>query len=161
MDINNDWIEIRRHFNRSFRSSLHVSIASLGPDNIPTATPIGSLFLNRDQTGIYFEKYPYKLARFAHINDTVCVLGVNSDKFFWINSLMKGRFDRCPAIKLYGRLGPLRNASAVEVKKLRKRMSPTRWLKGHHYLWSDMEKVREITFTHAEPIRLGDMTSHL
>jgi len=49
MDIKSNWKEIKRHFNRSFRTNFHVSIASVDKDNNPTVTPIGSLFLNNNQ----------------------------------------------------------------------------------------------------------------
>ena len=61
MDIHSDWNIIRNHFNKSFRTNFHVSIATVDSENNPTVTPIGSLFLNDNQTGFYFEKYPSKL----------------------------------------------------------------------------------------------------
>jgi len=57
MDIISNWKEIRKHFNLSFRSNFHVSIASVDRENNPTVTPIGYLFLNNNQTGFYFEKW--------------------------------------------------------------------------------------------------------
>ena len=54
MNITENWNQIRQHVNKSFSSSLHVSIASVDEDGNPTVTPIGSLFLNKDQTGFYF-----------------------------------------------------------------------------------------------------------
>ncbi|RLD22318.1 MAG: pyridoxamine 5'-phosphate oxidase family protein, partial [Bacteroidetes bacterium] len=78
MDIKSNWDKIRMHFNKSFSSNFHVSIASIGTDDTPTVTPIGSLFLNFDQTGYYFEKYPTKLPTYARINKKICVLAVNS-----------------------------------------------------------------------------------
>jgi len=102
MDIKTNWKEIRMHFSKSFKSSLHVSIASVNADNNPTVTPIGSLFLNDDQTGFYFEKFPTKLPVNVSLNPNVCVLGVNSSKWFWVKSLFKEKFTSTPAIKLYG-----------------------------------------------------------
>ena len=61
MDIQENWTAIRKHFNTSFRSNFHVSIASVDDQNLPTVTPIGSLFLNRGQNGFYFEKFPKHL----------------------------------------------------------------------------------------------------
>ena len=105
MDLKLNWDKIRKHFNRSFSSNFHVSIASIGADDTPTVTPIGSLFLNNDQTGFYFEKYPSKLQTYSGINKKICVLAVNSNTWFWIKSLFIGRFNKYPAIKLYGVLG--------------------------------------------------------
>ncbi|MGB5554956.1 MAG: hypothetical protein WBM83_09890, partial [Flavobacteriaceae bacterium] len=74
MDIKRDWTTIRKHFNTSFRTNFHVSVASVDSENNPTVTPIGSLFLNDEQIGFYFEKYPSKLPIHAKSNTNICVL---------------------------------------------------------------------------------------
>ena len=161
MELIGNWDKIRKHFSNSFSSSLHVSIASVDSDNNPTTTPIGSLFLNLDQTGFYFEKYPSKLPKHSKSNKNICVLGVNSSKWFWAKSLFIGRFPDYPAIKLYGKLGEKRKASEIEIRGLKRRLRTTKRLKGHKYLWDQVEFVREITFTRAEKINLGKMTEKL
>ncbi|MEO8173313.1 MAG: hypothetical protein ABI581_09530 [Sediminibacterium sp.] len=158
MDIIENWSDIRKHFNKSFRTNFHVSIASVGKDNNPTVTPIGSLFLNNNQTGFYFEKFPTKLPENSKANKQICVLGVNSSTMFWLTSLFIGQFKSYPAIKLYGHLGEKRKATDIEIKRLDSRMQTTKWLKGNKYLWGHMDVVREITFTKAEKINLGKMT---
>ena len=161
MDIKTEWKKIKLHFNKSFRSNFHVSIASVDAAQNPTVTPIGSLFLNKDQTGFYFEKYPSKLPVHAKSNQKICVLAVNSNVWLWIRSLFTGKFNSYPAIKLYGELGEKRNATEIENNKLKKRMRFTNGMKGTKYLWGDMEFVRDITFTKAEKINLGKMTKDL
>ncbi len=158
MDIKEDWKQIRIHFSKSFKSCLHVSIASVDVDNNPTVTPIGSLFLNGNQTGFYFEKFPSKLPEHAEQNNNICLLGVNSNRWFWIKSLYKVVFKDPPAIKLYGTLGKRRKATEIETNRLARRMRATKRLKGHDYLWGEMCYVREVTFTRAESIKLGRMT---
>ena len=161
MDIEKDWIGIKDHFNKTFRTNFHVSIASVDSHNDPPVTPIGSFFLNDDQSGFYFEKYPSKLPRYAGINKRVCVLAVNRGSLFWMKLLIIGRFKSYPAIKLYGELGELRKASEKEKQRLDRRMIATKGLKANKYLWGDMNQVRDITFTKAEKINLGEMTNHL
>jgi len=162
MDIKSDWNStIRRHFSKSFNSSLHVSIASVDADNNPTVTPIGSLFLNKDQSGFYFEKFPTKIPVNINSNTNVCVLAVNSSKWFWIRSLFKEKFTNSPAIKLYGKLGDKRKATEDENRALERRMRSTNMLKGHKYLWGKMDSVREITFSKAEKVNLGKMTTKI
>jgi hypothetical protein len=138
-----------------------VSIASVDVENNPTVTPIGSLFLNNNQTGFYFEKFPSKLSKHAEQNKNICVLGVNSNRWFWTKSLFKVKFKEYPAVKLYGVLGKRRKATEEETNRLAKRMRLTNKLKGHTYLWSDMENIRELIFTKAEKINLGKMTKQL
>lgn len=161
MDIKSNWSDIKIHFSKSFSSSLHVSIASVDSDNNPTTTPIGSLFLNNDQTGFYFEKFPTKLPNHSKSNRMICVLGVNSSKWFWIKSLFKEQFKSNPAIKLYGELGERRKATEIEISRLNRRMRGTRGFKGNTYLWSNMPDIRELTFIKAEKINLGKMTEQL
>ncbi len=161
MDLIINWDSIRKHFNKSFRSNFYVSVASVDSNNNPTITPIGSMFLNDNQTGFYFEKFISKLPENAKTNTKICVLGVNSDRFFWIKSLFSGRFSKHPAIKLYGELGNKRKATSKEISRLNRRMKATNGLKGNSYLWKNMEYIREIRFTKAEKINLGKMTNHL
>jgi hypothetical protein len=161
MEIKSDWPAIRRHFNKSFSTNFHVSIASVDHENNPLITPIGSLFLRKEQRGFYFEKYPSKLPANAAQHPSICVLAVNSGVLFWLKSLFMGRFVSYPAIKLYGRLGQRRTATEDELSKLQKRMSITKTLKGNHYLWGEMSIVREVFFERVEVVRFGKMTDHL
>jgi hypothetical protein len=161
MDIRSNWNEIKSHFDRSFKTNFHVSIASVDENNNPTVTPIGSLFIRNNQTGFYFEKYPTKLPINAEINKNICVLAINSDTWFWLKSLFAGEFKSYPAIKLYGELGEKRKATDVEIKRLNGRMKSTKGFKGNKYLWGKMEYVRDISFIKAEKIILGKMTNDL
>jgi len=161
MDIKKNWNSIRIHFSKSFQSSLHVSIASVDAENNPTVTPIGSLFLNDNQTGFYFEKFPSKLPLHAEQSKNICALAVNSNRWFWTKSLFKVMFEKYPAVKLYGTLGERRKATEKEINRLKRRMRLTKGLKGHKYLWGEMETIRELTFTKVEKINLGKMTSKL
>ncbi|MGO4919072.1 hypothetical protein [Maribacter spongiicola] len=161
MKITQDWKKIRTHFNKSFSSNFHISIASVDAENNPTVTPIGSLFLNDNQSGFYFEKFPKKLPLHAKTNKNVCLLGVNSSRLFWLGALFKEKFSDYPAIKLYGELGERRLATEQETKRLNRRMRMTKGLKGNTYLWGKMEYVRDIKFTKAEKINLGKMTASL
>lgn len=161
MDIETNWKEIKNHFNKCFRTNFHVSIASVDKDNNPTVTPIGTLFLNNDRTGFYFEKYPTKLPINGKNNPNICILGVNSNIWFWLKSLLIGKFKKHPAIKVYGQLGERRKATEVEIKRLNRRMKSTKGFKGNMYLWGKMEDVRDITFSYAEKINLGEMTEKL
>ena len=161
MNINSDWNKIRLHFNKSFRTNFHVSIASVDSDNKPTITPIGSLFLNDNQTGFYFEKFPTKLPQHAINNKNICVLSVNSSSLFWVKALFRNKFSNYPAIKLYGELGERRKATEKEISRLNRRMKMTNSLKGNTYLWKKMEFIREIKFTKSEKINLGEMTKAL
>lgn len=161
MDIKENWTEIRKHFNVSFRSNFHVSIASVDDQNMPTVTPIGSLFLNDDQGGFYFEKFPALLPEHAKSNKNICALAVNSGTWFWIKSLLLGKFKSYPGIKLYGQLGERRKATDKEIARLNRRMKASKGLPGNTFLWGRMEYIREVHFSRVEKIHLGKMTAEL
>ena len=159
MEINKDWAIIKKHVKDSFKSNLHVSIAAVNDKNEPVVTPIGTLFLNDDLTGFYFEKFTSGLSKYCNQNNKVCVLAVNSNKIFWIKSLFKGQFTKHPALKIHGELAEKRKATQKEKHALTRRMRNTKSLKGHQYLWSDMDSVRMINFTKVETMKLGKMTA--
>lgn len=161
MDMIDNWSAIRKHFSQSFGSSLHVSISSVASDNRPMVTPVGTVFLNKDQSGFYFEKFVSSLPKHASQNNHICILAVNSNKLFWLKSLFRARFDTYPAYRLYGKLGKRREATESEISALKKRLKTTRRLKGHKYLWGDMKEVREIRFHKGEKINIGKMTQAL
>ncbi len=156
-----EWRKIRDHFNRSFRSSLHVSIGSVTTEGMPNVTPIGTFFLNSNQSGFYFEKFASSIPMHANDYPYVCVLGVRSKKYFWLKALYRNKFKEYPAIKLFGRLGEKRKATSIEISRLNKRMKSTRGLRGNKYLWSDMTWVRDIVFDRYEGSNLGKMTAEI
>lgn len=45
-----DWKNIQQVFAAAQKSSLHASIATVDPSGQPTITPIGTIFLNDNQT---------------------------------------------------------------------------------------------------------------
>lgn len=161
INIKDNWHKIRTHFSKTFAASMHVSIASVNENNQPTITPIGSLFLNDNQTGFYFEKFATKLNVNSKTNKNICILAVNSSKWFWAKSLFKMNFSEYPAVKLYGELGIKREATEKEYQAFKRRIRQTKRLKGSNYLWQDMSFVREFIFTKGEKINLGIMTKNL
>jgi len=69
---------------RSFRSSLHYAFASVNADGTPHLTPIGSLLLREEEpTGFYFELFTRQLPHNLE-QPQVCILAVNSSKWFWL-----------------------------------------------------------------------------
>ncbi len=161
MEIKTNWPEIKRIFKRSFRSSLHYAIATVGENGEPHITPIGSLILGKPGQGIYFEEFPHKLPRNLQTNQTVCVLAVDSGISFWLRSLLGGKFVSPPGIRLYGIAGELREATEKEIELWQRRVRRVRFTKGHTMMWKKMRMVREITFTRAEPVQMGEMTKGL
>jgi hypothetical protein len=153
------WNEIKRLFERSFVSSFHYSIASVTDVGEPHVTPIGSLILGRPGQGFYFEEYATQLPRNYLNNRNICILAVDSGRWFWIKSLIGGRFASAPAIRLYGLAGERREASKKELILWHKRVKPMSFSKGHAMMWQNMKMVREIEITKVLPVHMGKMTA--
>lgn len=158
MELNQNWEQVKILFRESFKSSFHFAIASITDNGEPHVTPIGSLILGKPGHAIYFEEFPGQLPQNYQSNPHICVLAVNSGLWFWFRSLFKGKFPTPPAVRLYGKAGQLRNASAEEIELWQKRVRAVRFTKGHEIMWSNMKKVREIEFSRIEPVLLGPMT---
>ena len=159
MDLISNWKEVKTLFKKSFKSSFHFAIATVTEKGEPHVTPIGSLILGKPGHGIYFEKFPQHLPHNLGINKQICVLAVNSSRWFWFKSLLRGKFTSPPAVRLHGVVGDLREATDTEIALWQKRVKSVGFSKGHAMIWRGMSMVRDIEFTRIEPVQLGEMTS--
>lgn len=159
MDIETHWHIVKKVFKQSFSSSFHFSIASVDENGKPHVTPIGSLILGKPGHAIYFEEFTNKLPINIATNKSICVLAVNSGKWFWLKSLISGQFSEPPSLRLEGETGDLREATEQEVGLWHKRVKSVKFTKGHKLLWKNMGMVREIKFTKIIPVKIGLMTS--
>ena len=160
-NINDNWSEIKYLFHQCMQSSMHASIASVSASGQPHVTPIGSLMLAKPGHGYYFEAFTSNMPRNFQHNREVCVLLANSSKWFWFKSLLAGRFQSPPGIRLRGKVGARRAATSDEIRRFQQQVKMARWLKGHKLLWAGMASVRDIEFTSVEPIRIGLITRKL
>ena len=160
MDLTTNWKEVKSLFKNAFGSSFHFAIATVNENGAPHVTPIGSLILGDTGHGIYFEKFTKNLPLNYGSNKKVCVLAVNSSKWFWLKSLVTGKFKSPPAVRLYGVVGDLRKATETEIALWHKRVKIVSFTKGHALIWRSMSMVRDINFTKIEPVQFGEMTRH-
>ena len=159
--IKKEWKRIREHFRRSRQANSHFVISIVDDQGYPRTIPIGSLMLNRDPSAYFFERFTSSISRYGEPGQRICVLAVNTNRWFWIRSIFKGRFFRPPAIRLYGRLGELREGTPEERDRFQRLVKPVRRTKGYRLMWKDMSRVRELTFERAEGANLGKMTEAL
>ena len=152
------WRDIKVLFRQSLTSSMHFSIASVTAEGQPHVTPIGSLMLGKPGHAIYFEAFTSKMPQNFKSNQKVCVMAVNSSKWFWLKSLIKGQFATPPSVRLHGTAGIRREANTQEIARWQKQVNNLKWTKGHALMWSGMSAVREIQFDTLEPIKIGKMT---
>jgi hypothetical protein len=158
MELKENWTDIQRLFGQAFKSSFHYALATVNEKGEPHVTPIGSLILCEPGHGYYFEEFPQQLPRNLGKNKQVCVLAVNSSRWFWVKSLFGGRFASPPAMRLYGTVGDLREATENEIESWHRRVRTVRSSKGYSLMWKNMKKVRDITFSRVEPVHMGKMT---
>lgn len=151
------WPEIRRVFWSAFLSSVHYAIASVDEQGDPNVTPIGTLILREPGEAIFFQRFTRGLPQNLEHNRKVCVLAVNSGRFFWLRSLLAGGFPTAPAIRLYGTVGDLRDATAEEIALWKRRVWPAALTPGYRRIWADMNREREIRFTHARQMEIPTM----
>ena len=133
-------------------SSLHCAIATVGADGMPHITPIGTVFLHDEPRGFFFDRYTSTLATHLAHDNRVCLLAVNSGRLFWLRSLLRARFASAPGVRLYGTVGPLREASTKERHRVQARTRASKWMKGSRLLWGDFTHVRDIEFSSFRPV---------
>lgn len=161
MDQMNDelaWESVTSLFRRTFRSTLHYSVATVGPDGAPHVTPIASVLLTEPGRGILFDIFTSRLAFNLEHDPRLCVMAVDTTKRFWLKSLLRARFGLPPATRLTGTAGPRRRATVEEQQRWLRRVRPLSRLKGHALLWGNLAHVRDLAFDEVVPVRLGSMT---
>jgi uncharacterized protein len=152
------WDKITAYYPKLIRSSMYCSIASTDPNGRPNVTPIGTLFLNNNKTGFYFDMHTKVLAQNLEHNPEVCILFVNTSKLLWFRSLLKNKFIQPSGFKLMGTVGNKRQATETEKARFEKMIKRLRNLKGYKTLWANHKYVREISFYEYIPLVTGEMT---
>ncbi len=153
-----EWQSVTSLFRRTFRSTLHYSVATVGPDGAPHVTPIASVMLTEPGRGILFDIFTSRLALNLEHDPRLCVMAVDTTTRFWLTSLIRGRFGLSPAARLTGTAGPRRRATAKEQQRWLRRVRPLSRLRGHALLWGNLTHVRDLAFDEVVPVRLGAMT---
>jgi uncharacterized protein len=155
------WTIVRKLFAKTFLSSFHYAVATVGADGAPHVTPIGSLILRDNGKGFFFEEYLGATARNFQQDKRICVLAVHTSRWEFLKSLFLGRFTSPPAVRLTGTVGEKREATPEEMVLFRRRVGRFRFLKGHNLLWGRLRFVRDVTFDAVLPVRAGVMTAGL
>jgi hypothetical protein len=73
-------------------------------------------------------------------------MSVNGSRWFWLKSLLFGKFRTPPMTKLYGTLGERRPATAAEIERGNQRLGRMKMLPGGKLLFGKMGFVREVQF---------------
>lgn len=161
MDLTENWVQVRAAFEAGIASSKHAAIATVGSDGFPHVTPIGFVFLREDRTAFYFEEYTRRMRENLERDPRVCLMSVNTGGWFWLTSLLKGRFESPPGVRLMGTAGARRPATEAEKDAYRARVKSLRATRGYELIWRDLSHVRDITLERFEPVVYPRMTDGL
>lgn len=148
-----NWIAVRRFVHRqSFFCAMGVI-----ENGAVRLFPIGSLKFAEDGTATYFELY----ARPTEEGTPLSCLAVNLSPWFWIRSLLKGKFEQPPGLRLQGEMGPRQQATEAERARFHRAVGWLRWTKGGRTLWPDAKYSRVVRFHSVQPLLTGKMTRGL
>jgi hypothetical protein len=139
------------------RSVPYCALATINQDGSPRVTPVSSLVLGEDRTGFYFEEFSTSMSGNLDRDHRICVLVVTNKNSFWKGALFRGRMSGPPAVRLWGEVGPRREATAEEIEAYRHPIKAFRFFKGYKNLWGVMKHGREIRFHDFEPVNCGPM----
>ena len=148
-----DWQKIRWFIHRR---TLFCTAAVLQEGEV-RLFPIGSLRLGPEGQATYFEIFARPVAEGTRIN----FLAVDINPLFWLRSLLRGRFEHPPALRLRGTAGARRAVTEEEREKWLRRMGWLLRTRGGKLMWSRPERVREVKFESVLPVRVAGMTTHL
>ena len=157
------WAQVRDVVSRGQSRALHCALGSINADGSPHLTPIGSLRLGQPGHAIYLDVANVTLGRNLDRDPRCAVMAVDSSRTLWLRSLLTGRFDEAPGVRLLGTVGPPRPSTEEESERFARAVKPALRTRGGRNLWGrlDQARARDITFHSVVPVRLPRMTNHL
>ena len=141
-----------------FAQAMYCSVATVNHKGQPHISPIGSIVLLNKNKGLYFEKFTKSIPNNADSNPYATIMCVNDRKWFWLKSLIAGKFKKPPAIRLLVKLGKLRKESDQEGNIFKRKVKLFKKTKGYQMLWKDMSHIREFEIIEYKPVYIGQMT---
>ena len=103
--------------------------------------------------GFYFDELSHNTSSNLERDQRICVLIVKNNKWFWIKTVIFGRFDHPSGIRLMGKVGKKREATELEINAFKKPLSPLKFFKGYEPIWGFMKYGREIYFDAFETVK--------
>ena len=126
-----------------FAQSVYCSVATVTEEGLPHVSPIGSIVLLNKNKGQFFEKFTKNIPKNTMQNSYATIMCVNDGKWFWLKSLIKGQFKNPPAIRLFVKMGALREATEKQGQIFKNKVKLFKKTKGYQMMWQDMSLIRE------------------
>ncbi len=133
----------------------YCAFSTVNEDGSPRVAPYTSLVLGETPQGFYFDELSRKTTANLERDQRICVLIVKRDKWFWIKSVVFGRYKHPPGIRLIGRVGKKRDATEQEISAYKSPLKRLKRFKGYKPMWGIMEHGREIYFDDYETVKCG------
>ncbi len=141
-----------------FSGAVFCSVATVNEAGVPHVSPIGSVVLNDENHGWFFQKFTKNIPQNTNSCEYATIMAVNDGKWFWLKSVLKGQFKKPPAMRLLVKLGKLRPATEAEGEKFKRRVGFFKRTKGYAMMWQEMAEVREFEILEYKPVFIGQMT---
>jgi hypothetical protein len=131
--------------------------ATVNEDGSPRIAPYSSLMLGENRQGFYFDHFSQHLTKNLDRDNKICILLLKNNKWFWVKTVLLGKFDHAPGIRLMGTVGKRREATAQEIDAFKKPLRKLKFFKGYEPLWGVMTYGRDIFFESFEIVKCGPM----
>lgn len=139
----------------------YCAFSTVNEDGTPRVAPYTSLILGENKQGFYFDELSIHTSSNLERDQKICVLIVKNNKWFWFKTVVFGRFDHPPGIRLLGSVGKKREASDQEINAFKKPLKALKLFKGYEPIWGFMKYGREIYFDAFEPVKCRTITERL
>lgn len=141
-----------------FAKSTFCSVATVTEEGLPHVSPIGSIVLLNKDKGQFFEKFTKNIPINTSQNSYATIMCVNDGKWFWLKSLIMGKFKTPPAIRLVVKMGALRVGTEKEGRIFKNKVKLFKKTKGYQMMWQEMSMIREFEIIEYKPVYIGKMT---
>lgn len=131
----------------------YCAFSTVNDDGTPRIAPYSSLILGDGSKGFYFDELSRRTSTNLERDQRICVLVVKNSKWFWMKTVLLGRIDHPPGIRLMGRVGQRREATKEEIEAFRRPLSRLMFFKGYEPIWGFMKFGREICFDSFDTVK--------
>ena len=157
------WNNIRTFFGHSTHATTspiipYCTFSTVNKDGSPRVAPYTSLILGEDKQGFYFDELSRRTSSNLDRDQRICVLIVKNSRWFWIKTVLLGRYDHPPGVRLMGNVGKKRQATEHEINAFKSPLKSLKLFKGYEPVWGFMNKGREIYFDAFEPVKCRTLT---
>ena len=159
MAINdNEWRNILKFYGSYTHATAsptlpYCAFSTVNEDGTPRIAPYTSLILGDGSKGFYFDELSRHTTANLERDQRVCVLVVKNSKWFWIKTVILGRYDHPPGIRLMGTVGERREATKEELNAFKKPLNRLKLFKGYEPIWGFMKFGREIFFDSFDTVK--------